>query len=104
MGVGRPEDFVAPLNRFPVHNHRVTKPSDALFATISTRPLVVLLRPPVRRCRPLGCKLVNSGTVTYHATIVISDLSEKASRDPFRPGATPPRGSRDSDAFSVLLR
>jgi len=31
MGVGRPEDFVAPLNRFPVHNQWVTMYSNARF-------------------------------------------------------------------------
>ena len=30
-GVGRPEDFVATLNRFPVHNQRVTTHSNARF-------------------------------------------------------------------------
>ena len=42
MGVGRPEDFVAPLNRFPVHNQRVTNASDEQFVTIFYGILVVI--------------------------------------------------------------
>jgi hypothetical protein len=37
MGVGGPEDFVAPLNRFPPHNQLVTRLSNARFvANLST--------------------------------------------------------------------
>ena len=42
MGVGRPEDFVATLNRFPVHNQRVMK---TLKTGIPTGP--VPIRPQI---------------------------------------------------------
>ena len=33
MGVGRPEDFVTPLNRFPPHYQRVMTHSNTRFVT-----------------------------------------------------------------------
>ena len=42
MGVGRPEDFVAPLNRFPVHNQRVmTSSNGRLVANFDRIPVVM---------------------------------------------------------------
>ena len=41
MGVGRPEDFVAPINRFPVHSQCVTMHSNARFVAILTESLAV---------------------------------------------------------------
>ena len=45
MGVGRPEDFVATLNRFPVHNQRVIKASALLLAS---RTIAVSIIVPIR--------------------------------------------------------
>jgi len=35
MGVGRPGDFVAPLNRFPIHNQRLVTHANTRFVARS---------------------------------------------------------------------